>query len=117
MSESTTTAEPPVQAPPKTAPAKPRPRTQPPYAVIIENDDEHTMDYVIEVLQKVFGKPLEDALLLTLEAHEAGEAQVWSGSLEVAELKRDQVRGFGPDIYAGKPVKFPLGVRIEPLAG
>ena len=29
-----------------------RPKTQPPYAVIVENDDFHTFNYVIEVLQK-----------------------------------------------------------------
>jgi hypothetical protein len=33
----------------------------------------------------------------------------------VAELKRDQIRGFGTDYYAPKPVTFPLGVTIEPL--
>lgn len=42
---------------------------------------------------------------------------VWSGSKEVAELKRDQVRSAGPDFYAAKKVEFPLGVTIEPLPG
>jgi ATP-dependent Clp protease adapter protein ClpS len=52
-----------------------------------------------------------------LQVHQAGQALVWSGALEVAELKRDQIRGFGPDVYAMKPVTFPLGVRIEKLPG
>jgi ATP-dependent Clp protease adaptor protein ClpS len=94
-----------------------RPKKQPPYAVIVENDDDHTFDYVIEVLQKVFGYDLQKALLLTSQVHDAGQALVWSGALELAELKRDQIRGFGPDIYAMKPVTFPLGVRVEPLPG
>ncbi len=93
------------------------PKTQPPYAVIVENDDLHTFNYVIEVLQKVFGYDLQKAVLLTAQVHFAGQALVWSGALELAELKRDQIRGFGPDLYAQKPVKFPLGVRIEKLPG
>jgi ATP-dependent Clp protease adaptor protein ClpS len=93
------------------------PKKQPPYAVIVENDDLHTFDYVIEVLQKVFGYDLQKAFLLTSQVHHAGQALVWSGALELAELKRDQIRGFGPDVYAMNPVTFPLGVRIEKLPG
>jgi ATP-dependent Clp protease adaptor protein ClpS len=96
---------------------KVRPKKQPPYAVIVENDDYHTFDYVIEVLQKVFGYDLQKAFLLTSQVHLAGQALVWSGALEVAELKRDQIRGYGPDTYAMKPVTFPLGARVEPLPG
>jgi len=87
----------------------------PQYAVIVENDDFHTFEYVTLVLQKICGHPLQQAALLTLKVHEEGQSLVWSGSLEVAELKRDQIRGFGPDEFAPKPVKFPLGVRIEKL--
>jgi ATP-dependent Clp protease adaptor protein ClpS len=94
-----------------------RPKTQPPYAVIVENDEFHTFHYVIEVLQKVFGYELQKAILLTVEVDATGQAIVWSGSLELAELKRDQIRGFGPDHYATKPVTFPLGVRVEKLPG
>jgi ATP-dependent Clp protease adaptor protein ClpS len=96
---------------------KTRPKKQPPYAVIVENDDLHTFEYVIEVLQKVFGYDLQKAFLLTSQVHHAGQALVWSGALELAELKRDQIKGFGPDTYAMKPVTFPLGVRVEPLPG
>jgi len=94
-----------------------RPKTQPPYAVIIEDDDEHTYPYVIEMLQKVCGCSAEKAWLLAHTVDTEGEALVWSGSLEVAELKRDQIRNFGPDFYAAVTVTFPLGVRIEPLPG
>lgn len=92
-----------------------RPKKQPPYAVIIENDDFHTFIYVIEVLQKVFGYGLEKAFPFTRTIHTTGRAVVWSGTLEVAELKRDQIRSYGPDDYAPRPVRFPLGVTIEPL--
>ena len=96
---------------------KSRPKTQPPYAVIVENDDFHTFTYVIEVLQKVFGYDVQKGFLLAAEIDATGQAIVWSGALELAELKRDQIRGFGPDLYAMKPVTFPLGVRVEKLPG
>lgn len=85
--------------------------------MIVHNDEEHTFPYVIEVLQRTCGHKLERAVELTTRVHYTGRAVVWTGSKEVAELKRDQIRGFGPDFYASKPVKFPLGVTIEPLPG
>jgi ATP-dependent Clp protease adaptor protein ClpS len=122
MSELDTEAPVALEAPPQvkertTKRDKTRPKKQPPYAVIVENDDLHTFEYVIEVLQKVFGYDLQKAILLTSQVHNAGQALVWSGALELAELKRDQIKGFGPDRYGAKPVTFPLGVRVEPLPG
>jgi len=96
---------------------RPKPRQQPPYAVVVYNDDEHTFQYVIETLKKVFGYPTEKGFQLAEEIHTRGRAVVWSGSKEVAELKRDQVRGAGKDFYAVKPVTFPLGCDIEPMPG
>jgi ATP-dependent Clp protease adaptor protein ClpS len=95
--------------------SKTRPKRQPPYAVIVENDDLHTYEYVIEALSKVCGHPRHKSLLLACEIDTRGRAVVWSGTRELAELKRDQIRGFGPDHFAPKPVTFPLGTYIEPL--
>ena len=94
-----------------------KPRQQPPYAVVLFNDDEHSFMYVIETLMKVFGYPSEKSYALTLQIHNDGRGIVWSGSLEVAELKRDQIRSAGPDFYAQNKVEFPLGVTVEPLPG
>ena len=91
------------------------PKRRPNYAVIIENDEHHTFAYVIEALQRVCGHDLEHAYRLTLEAHNSGRAVVWSGALEPAELKRDQIREFGADHYGPRPVSFPLGVYLEAL--
>lgn len=111
-----------VLEPPETEPKKStrreqrsKPKRQPPYAILLHNDDEHTFQYVIELLMKLFAYPLEKAFVLTNQVHSLGKTIVWTGSLEVAELKRDQVLGFGPDFYATKKVEFPLGVSIEPL--
>ncbi len=91
-------------------------KKQPPYVVIVHNDNDHTFDYVIEMLLRVCGHPLERAVQLTSEVHHTGRAVVWTGSLEVAELKRDQIHGYGPDFYASKTVRYPIGVSIEPLS-
>ena len=44
-------------------PKRPDPETkqkkQPPYAVILHNDDDHTFQYVIDLLMKLFAYPLE----------------------------------------------------------
>ena len=98
-------------------PAGAKPKKQPPYAVVVFNDDLHTFDYVIETFRKVFGYPTEKCLSLALDIHKAGRSIVWSGALEVAELKRDQIRSAGPDFYAKPKVDFPLNVTIEPLPG
>ena len=94
-----------------------KPKQQPPYAVVLLNDEEHTFQYVIETLMKVFGYPQEKSCSLTLQIHYEGRGIVWSGSREVAELKRDQIRSTGPDFYGTKKVDFSLGVIVEPLPG
>lgn len=118
QSPATTLPEPQVQPKRETktkTEEKTKPKKQPPYAVIVHDDDYHTYEYVIEVLQKVCGHELEKAFLLTRTVDQTGRAAVWTGPKEVAELKRDQIRGFGPDLYAQQTVKFPLGVTIEPM--
>jgi ATP-dependent Clp protease adaptor protein ClpS len=67
------------------------------YHVIILNDDEHTFDYVIEMLQAVFTLSYADAVARTIEADSTGSAIVLTTSLEEAEQKRDQVHAYGPD--------------------
>ena len=101
----------------RASPKDDKPKPQPPYAVIVLDDDLHTFPYVIETFQKVFGFAAEKAFKLAEEIHLRGETIVWSGTRELAELKQEQVRSAGTDYYARPPVKFPLGVRVEPLPG
>lgn len=99
----------------KPAPSDTKPKPLPPHAVVVLNDEDHTFPYVIDVLQRICGLNDEDAWLRTNEIHHNGRAVVWTGSKEVGELKRDQIRGFGPDFYASATVRYPLGVVLEPL--
>jgi ATP-dependent Clp protease adaptor protein ClpS len=57
------------------------------------------------------------AELLTLQVHETGRSAIWSGSLEVAELKADQVRSCGLDPRLSALGALPLRVTIDPLPG
>jgi len=93
-----------------------RTRRQPPYAVILHNDDLNGMDFVIGVLRKVFGYTEQKCYELMLEAHFKGRCVVWVGSLEVAELKADQIRSCGPDPASKPRGAQPLGVSVEPAA-
>src|SRR3954467_15633602 len=90
-----------------------RTRRQPPYNVVILNDEEHTFDYVIDLLVKIFRHSLPTAQELTWRIHSTGRAIVYTTHKEKAELKRDQVLAWGPDPRMSVS-KGPLGCYIEP---
>ena len=69
---------------------KNKPQKQPNYHVIIWNDEEHTYDYVIELLMVIFGHPFERAFQITDEVHHAGKGIAFTCHMELAELKRDR---------------------------
>ena len=67
------------------------------YHVIILNDDDHTVEYVVEMLQVVLGLSSADALARTLEADSTGSSIVRTCALSEAEQKRDLIHAYGPD--------------------
>ncbi len=87
----------PPEVKPAEKPAKPVPRRQPPYHVVLINDDDHTFEYVIEMLGRLFGHSKEKAFLMAFEVHTAGRVIVDTTTKERAELKRDQIHGYGAD--------------------
>lgn len=74
-----------------------RPKRQPRYHVILWNDDDHTYEYVIVMLNELFGHPVEKGYLLAKEVDASGKAVVLTTTMEHAELKRDQIRAYGKD--------------------
>ena len=74
-----------------------KPKTQPPYHVILLNDDDHTFEYVVLMLQKLFGHPPEKGFQMAVEVHTKGRVIVDTTTMERAELKRDQIHAYGPD--------------------
>jgi ATP-dependent Clp protease adaptor protein ClpS len=82
---------------------------------VLHNDDVNGFDSVVGVLRKVFNYGRLKAFWLTLKAHVTGRSIVWTGSLEVAEFKADQLRSCGPDQNMKHCGATPLGVSVEPL--
>ncbi len=97
--------------------ASPRPRAQRPHAVMLHNDSVNGFDFVVGVLMKVFRYGSGKALWMTLKAHTTGRCIVWSGSLEVAELKAEQIRSAGPDPRKISNGGKPLQATVEALPG
>ena len=91
-------------------------RRQPPYAVLLYNDDSNSMQFVVMVLRKVFGYDLPKCVELMLEAHEKGRCVAWVGAMEVAELKADQIRSCGADPATKADGAQPLAASVEPAA-
>ena len=60
--------------------------TDTPWLVIVWNDPVNLMNYVVMVLQKLFGYSLEKATRLMLEVHHEGKSVVSHGTREKAEI-------------------------------
>jgi ATP-dependent Clp protease adaptor protein ClpS len=67
------------------------------YHVVLLDDDEHTYDYVIEMLQKLFFLSIETALQHAIEVDNTGRTVVITCERPEAEFARDQIHGFGAD--------------------
>ncbi len=118
------TLEPPVEPvgeaivrPQATPKNKKRPKRQPPYAVVLHNDDLNGMDFVVGALRNVFRYSTAKAMWLMLRAHAGGKCHVWTGVREVAELKAEQLKSCGADPHMAARGAQPLSVSVEPLPG
>ena len=67
------------------------------YRVVLLDDNDHTYDYVIEMLQKVFIFALEQAYGHAEEVDRRGRTVLISCELPQAEYARDQIHAYGPD--------------------
>jgi ATP-dependent Clp protease adaptor protein ClpS len=74
-----------------------QPKKLPPYNVILLDDDDHTYEYVVGMVRKLFGFSPERAYLLAREVDTSGRVILDTTTLERAELKRDQIHTFGRD--------------------
>ena len=73
------------------------------YRVLLLNDDFSTMDFVIEVLMKVFRKSLEESEKIMLDVHNNGSAICGVYTHEIAFTKIAQVKTMARK--AGFPLK------------
>lgn len=67
------------------------------YRVVLLDDNDHTYDYVIEMLQKIFIFTLEQAYRHTEEVDRRGRTVLITCELPQAEFARDQIQSYGPD--------------------
>jgi ATP-dependent Clp protease adaptor protein ClpS len=108
----------PAEAPSKPAPSRQtarqtQPQTLPPYNVVLLDDDEHSYQYVIEMLGRLFGYSTQKAFKLAEEVDRTGRVIVYTTHREVAELKREQIHGFGADQFIASSAG-PMSAIIEP---
>ncbi len=76
---------------------KPEVRIAPRWHVVLLNDDDHTYEYVVEMLGKIFNKTPERAFLHACEVDATGRTIVDTTSKERAELKVEQIHAYGKD--------------------
>ena len=100
----------------KAAGQRPRVRKQPPYHVLLLDDDDHTYDYVIGMLRKLFGHSPEAAFKLAESIDNGGRVVVDTTTLERAEFKRDQIHAFGRDWRIPRCAGS-MSAAIEPAEG
>ncbi len=67
------------------------------YRVVLLDDDDHTYDYVIEMLQKIFVFTVQEAYQHAVEVDTRGRTVLITCELGEAEFARDQVQSYGPD--------------------
>ena len=67
------------------------------YRVVLLDDNDHTYDYVIEMLQKIFIFTLEQAYRHAEEVDRRGRTVLITCELPQAEYARDQIHAYGPD--------------------
>jgi ATP-dependent Clp protease adaptor protein ClpS len=67
------------------------------YHVVLLDDNDHTYDYVIEMLQKLFIFTLDEAFRHAEEVDRNGRTVLITCELLQAEFARDQIHACGPD--------------------
>ena len=72
-------------------------KQQPRYNVILWDDDHHSYEYVIRLMQNLFAQTKEQAFESALEVDTVGQVICMTTTMELAELKRDQIHAFGKD--------------------
>lgn len=90
-----------------------KPKKQPRYHVLLLDDDDHTYEYVVGMLRKLFGHNDETAYQLACEVDTNGRVILDTTTLERAELKRDQIHAFGRDWRIGR-CQGSMTAAIEP---
>ncbi len=90
-----------------------RRRQPPPWNVVLVDDDDHTYEYVMRLAQELFGQSRERAYQTARTVDTQGRVVLLTTHKEHAELKREQVLGFGRDPMLARSAG-PMTCIIEP---
>ena len=93
----------------KLKPEKVKPKLPSIYKVIILNDDFTPMEFVANIIQKVFNKTQDDATRIMLQIHTEGIGICGTYPFEIAETKMNQV------LNLAKESQHPLQCIIEKI--
>ena len=88
-------------------------RVAPLWNVVLLNDDDHTYEYVIEMLVELFAHPVERAFQMAVEVDSADRVIVDTTSKERAELKQEQIHAYGRDWRLARSAGS-MSAEIEP---
>jgi ATP-dependent Clp protease adaptor protein ClpS len=85
------------------------------FNVVLLDDDDHTYEYVIEMLMKLFSCSEAMAWNHAVEVDTVGRTVVMTCEREVAEYGRDQIHAYGADWRMAKS-KGSMSAVVEPSA-
>ncbi len=85
---------------------KPRVKEPKKYRVLLHNDDYTTMEFVVDVLKKVFHKSPAESHAIMLNVHKKGSGVVGLYPYDIAATKVDQARSMAKN--NGYPLKCTL---------
>lgn len=77
------------------------------YKVVILNDEKTPIEFVVNILMKIFKHSEDSAIAITMKIHEEGSGVVGIYSYEIAEQKAVETTTISRDNG------FPLRVRVE----
>ena len=85
------------------------------FHVVLLDDDEHTYDYVVEMLCSIFCLSTDEAFRRAVEVDATGRTVVITCERQQAEFGRDQIHAYGADPLM--PVsKGSMSAVIEPAS-
>lgn len=92
-----------------------RPKRQPRYHVILWDDDDHSYDYVIRMMQELFGHDPQRGYEIARNVDRSGRAICLTTTREHAELKQEQIHAYGKDKLISRCCGS-MSSTIEPVA-
>jgi len=88
---------------------------EPLFHVVLLDDDDHTYDYVVEMLGSIFCMPPEVAFNNAVEVDTTGRTVVMTCERNQAEFGRDQIHAYGADPRMPRS-KGSMSAIVEPAA-